>query len=213
MKLDFIMESFWQNPQSYNCAAVAMIKVAILHFGVGEVFSYKKRNGIYTIRLRDKKQLRISEVEVKRLNHGTAIMYSRFRNKEKAKQLKELRECVELCFAVMVVFLEVYGFSRRQYSRAEAKEYLLCGYGEDDPFNTDHLYRFLGLRKASSIIKDLRKKDLKKLKRRKACMLYNARHVVAVSDGYYDDYGSREPINNSIPILYGERAAWWYEIK
>jgi hypothetical protein len=30
------MESFWQHPKSFNCATVALIKVAILHYGVEE---------------------------------------------------------------------------------------------------------------------------------------------------------------------------------
>lgn len=210
----FIMESFWQHPEGYNCATVAMIKVAMLRYGPGNVFKCRKTKHAYHIALRDHRKLTIYKDEVKKFNWGNGFHFSNYKVKEKLKAVSILKEQVQLSYAIMIKYLNRFGFEGERYSIKDAKEYLQYGFGEDDPFNTDHLYRFLGIKMASEKVIDLKEKHLKAILTKKAVMLYSYKHVVAVCRGYYDDYGSLRKIRaNKIPLIGGCRAEWWYGLK
>ena len=123
MTKEFIMESFWQHPKGTNCALVAMIKVAILIFGTGKVFKTVLTNNQYHILLRNGKRITLTYAKVKEINKENCIVFSRYKDKKKAIQLKILKENVMLCYAVMVEYLHTHGFKNKVLGRTEAIEY------------------------------------------------------------------------------------------
>jgi hypothetical protein len=213
MTTKFIMESFWQHPDGYNCAMVAIIKVALLQFGTEEIFQkIETHKGNYEITLHDHKKISLSERKIKKLNKNNRIEFSIYRLPAKVKSLQILKTYVRLCYAVMLTYLNTYGWKGKCYSIKDAKKYLQYGYGDDAPFNTDHLWKFLGLRRATREVIDIEKEHLDEIEVKKALMLYSNCHVVAASEGSYYDYGTREKIKSKIPKLGGDKAKWWYEI-
>ena len=59
----------------------------------------------------------------------------------------------------------------------------------------------------------LAQKHLLDFRRKKGFLLYSDVHIVAASEGYYDDYGQAKKFNDEIPILEGKKAKFWYELK
>ncbi|GAO44105.1 hypothetical protein [Flavihumibacter petaseus] len=209
----FIMESFWQHPEAYNCAVVAVIKTAILQYGIGKIFSLRKTNKNYLVRLRNGESLNLTTLEVDQLYKGCSFVYSRYTSGNKQKDLKRLKKYVKICYAIMVKYLHEIGFRDQHFKISKAKKLLQFGFGKKHPFNTDHLYLFLGLTRNDEIT-DFKKKHLPYIRTAKALILYSPTHVVAVSNGYYDDYGTPTKLkNDKVPKLGKAKAEWWYELK
>lgn len=208
------MESFWQPEGATNCATIAIIKVAILHYGIDNVFKVQQKEQNYHITLKDRKKIIIHEDKIKKLNSKNNIAFSRYVNKEKKKQLARLKAYVKLCYAVMITYLNEYGFEEKKFKVKKAKKILRNGFGGGDTFNTDHLYTFLGLKITTQEPVDIKRKHLPEIIASPGVMLYNYSHVVAASFGYFDLYGKMMSIERrKIPELGDDEAEWWYQLK
>lgn len=207
MTSKFIMESFWQHPDGTNCATVAIIKAAILRYGIGKIFKLERRHGYAIVTLKNGKPLIITNAELIEVNNESHIVFGKYSSPNKKKDLRELKDHVKLCFAVMVKYLKEYGYRREEYYQTEAIEHLMGG------FNTDHIHELLGLKRKSREVIDLKKRHLSSFKRKKGMVLYSYAHVVAVSQGYFDNYGDLERIQSKIPEIGDEKAKFWYELK
>lgn len=203
----FILESFWQDPKGYNCATVAIIKAAVMKYGIGRVFKTETRISYMIITLRNGKALIVTNEELKRINKENDFRFSRYSEYKKKKDLKRLKDYVCLCFAIMVKYLKEYGFNYEDYTIEEAIETLLAG------FNTDYINELLGLAKMRNTVEELNKNNLELLKKKSVAILYSYAHVVVVCNGYFDDYGTPLIIGKKIPELGELRAKFWYQLK
>jgi len=202
----FILESFWQ--KKANCATIAIIKAAILKYGLNKVFKVNQKLGTCLVVLKDKKLLTLTDTEINRINRRNDIVFSRYKNPGKKKQLDKLRKYVRFCFAVIVRNIQLNGYDGKEYTQSAAIHELIR-----EGLNIEHLHSLLGLYRKTTSAHKLVRSHLPILKRKKAVLLYNPDHIVVLSGGYYEDYGTAVPIGNEFPILKGKKARSWYELK
>jgi hypothetical protein len=202
----FIIESFWQ--KKANCATVAIIKAAILKYGLNRVFTVRKKLGTYVVILKNKKLLTLTDADINRINRKNDITFSRYRVKSKKEQLNKLRNYARFCFAVIVRNIQLYGFDGKEYTQSAAVHNLLL-----KGIKTDHLHDLLGLTRRTQKAHRLTERQLPALKNKKGLLLYTHEHIVVASEGYYEDYGKAIVISDDIPLLKGKKAKFWYELK
>ncbi len=178
-----------------------------MRFGVNRVFKMEKRGGYYIITLKDAKMFLLTHKQVESITLGDNLIFSRYADVRKKKELQKLKTYVNLCFAVMVKYLEEYGFKGKKYKRNKAKSRLLNG------FNTDFIYQLLGLKMKTGKVVELNERQWPQLKKRRATLFYSDVHVLVLSKGYWDNYGTATKLNDEVPELGGEKAAYWYEIR
>jgi hypothetical protein len=202
----FIMESFWQSQA--NCASVALIKAAILRYGVNKIFKVEKRLNQLLITLKNGQLMVLSSADINRINRDSRIIFSRYKDQKRKQGLKRLKDDVRLCFAVIVRNLHLNGYDGEEYTESSAIRTLAA-----EGIQTDHIHSLLGLRRKQPAAYRLSQKHLKDFKRKKGILLYNDAHIVTVSGGFYDDYGKATEIKDQIPVLNGKKAVAWYELK
>jgi hypothetical protein len=202
----FIMESFWQSQA--NCASVALIKAAILRYGVNKIFKVEKRLNQLLITLKNGQLMVLSSADINRINRDSRIIFSRYKDQKRKQGLKQLKDDVRLCFAVMVRNLHLNGYDGEEYTESSAIRTLAA-----EGIQTDHIHSLLGLSRKQPAAYRLSQKHLEDFKRKKGILLYNDAHIVTVSGGFYDDYGKATEIKDQIPVLNGKKAVAWYELK
>jgi hypothetical protein len=202
----FIIESFWQSKA--NCVSIALIKAAILKYGLGKVFKQEKRNKQYLVTLKNGELLVLSAADIKRINKGNKIIFSRYKDKKKKKDLDTIKEYVSFCFAIMVRNLHLNGYHGKEYTESTAVKTL-----STEGIETDHIHSLLGLYRNKPSAYKLAKKHLTDFKRKSGVLLYSDTHIVVVSNGYYEENGKVVELVEKIPILRGKKANSWFELK
>lgn len=202
----FILESFWQKED--NCTTVALIKAAIIKYGINRVFKTARKNNHLLVTLKDGKLLTLTNAEIRKLNKTNLLGFRRPRDAKQKNQLGQVKKYVRLCFAVIVRNIQLHGYEGKEYTRTEAIDELIS-----KGMKTDHIHRLLGLQRKTSSSHQLALKHLKSFKRKKAILLYSDTHIVVASSGYYDNYGDAEKIGEEPPVLEGRKAKSWYELK
>ena len=206
MTAKFIIESFWQKAD--NCTTIVLIKAALLTYGIGKVFNVKKTNGYHLITLKDKRMLLLTDVEIRKINTNSKILFARPHDPAKKNRLKKLRQYVELCFAVIVRNLQLHGYNGNEFTLSSALKQLTR-----EGMQNDHIHQLLGLKRKSRTAHKLSDKHLQLFRRKKAVLLYSNPHITIVSGGYYEDFGKSVKLGEDIPVLKGEKAKHWFEIK
>jgi hypothetical protein len=201
----FILESFWQREDYGNCTTVATIKAAIIKHGCNKVFrKIEKRGNYLLITLQSNELILLSNSEIKDYNKDNGVGFQPYRSAKEKKDMRELKNCVCLCFAVMVKYLKEYGFDDEYYDW-EARETLL-----HDGINADYSFELLGLKRGP--VKEITKRLSKEFKRKKAMLIYHNKHTVAASGGFFDVDGDANLFEEKRPKLRDRKAKWWYEI-
>jgi hypothetical protein len=203
MQSRFIIESFWQ--QKDNCACVAMIKCVLLMYGIYGGFRTRKKGKYTVVTLRDGQSWSFSSRDMDRLNKGNNMGFRRYPPGEKRKKVDKIRKFARLCFAVLVSNMQVRGYRGREYSRKQAIRALT-----KEGIDTSWFHMLLGLQRTSS--RKITKKNIHRCRSLKAALLFNRKHIVALSNGWYDDFGVARKLEE-IPVLLGEKANAWYTIR
>ncbi|HEX6191226.1 MAG TPA: hypothetical protein VFZ42_02630 [Chitinophagaceae bacterium] len=202
----FIIESFWQKAD--NCTSIVLIKAAILTYGIGKVFKVTNKSGYRLISLKDRRMLLLTNTEIRKINKANKILFSRPHDPIKKKRVKQLRQYVELCFAVIVRNLQLHGYKGKEFTLSSAIHHLT-----KEGMHTDHIHQLLGLRRKRSAAHSLSDNHLRLFKMKKAVLLYSDEHITIASRGYYEDFGTAVPIADTIPLLKGKKAKEWFELK
>jgi len=202
----FVLESFRQ--RGANCVAVALIKTAIIRYGVKKIFKIKKRNDYEEITMQDDKMLLLTRKEIQDINAGNQIWFRRYRDPAHQKLIQKTKVVVETCFAVMVRNIQLYKYEGKEYTQSEARRLLV-----KEGLLTDHMPSLLGLHRKGNKSGEVAPHNLNKLKRRKAVLLFSKSHIVAASNGYFDDYGKAKAFGNTVPVLRGRKANHWFQLK
>jgi hypothetical protein len=201
----FIIESFSQSKS--NCAAIALIKAAIIKYGIGKVVKTKRHNRQWLITMKDKQMVVLNDADINRINRDNKIGFRRHRGSQK-RTFSKLKENVRLCFAVMVRNLQMNGYNGKEYTESAAIKLLA-----KEGIETDHLHSLLGLRRKTKSAWELSRRHLQLFQRKRGVLLYSDTHIAVVSRGYYDDFGKAVKIGAEIPVLKGRKANRWYELK
>lgn len=201
----FIIESFTQSEA--NCAAIALIKAAIIKYGINNVFKKRRANGQWIITLKDKQIIVLNDADINRINKYNKIGFRRYRNRAVTANAR-LKEYVRLCFAVMVRVLQLNGYEGNEFTESGAIE-LLAREG----MNTDHLHTLLGLQRKKKQAWKLSPAHLRLFRHKTGVLLYSDRHIAVLSKEYYDDFGKAVKTGDKIPVLKGQKANRWYELK
>ena len=204
MTSKFIIESFWQ--QGANCVVLAYSKAMLLTYGLRNSFKKRKIGKGNLIILRDKTSLFLSRREIQKLNIGNQIYFWKYSNRKKAKDIRKIKEFVELVFAILVQRLQLIGYNGKEFTRSHSKKALT-----KEGMTTEKFHELIGIKKKPS--HKLLKKDLKKIIQKKAVLLYNNNHIVCVSHGYFNEDTGTALITDKIPMLRGRKAKAWYELK
>lgn len=202
----FILESFWQ--KAANCASVALIKAALLRYGLRKSFVARRNNENLIITLQDGRMLLLTEKEIRAINKENKILYSPYRDPVKKRALLKLREFAETAFAIMVRSIQLEGYEGKEHTESSAIR-LLTRTG----ISTSQLHRLLGFSRKSVGAHKLSLKHLSLFKRKKGVLLYSDLHIVVVSKGYYEDFGKAVPLDGKIPLLKGKKAKYWFELQ
>lgn len=202
----FLIESFWQ--KAANCASIVMIKAAILRYGIGRVFKKQRRSNQWLITLKDGSLVVLSDTAIRRINKKNKISFTHYSDKTKQAELRRLRTYAELCFAVMVRYLQLYGYEGREFTESSAIQTLTR-----EGINTDHIHLMLGLKRKTSKAQKLFPSHLSLLRSKKSVLLYSDVHITLASQGFYEDFGTAMPITDTIPILKSRKARHWFELK
>jgi hypothetical protein len=204
MVANFVIESFWQ--RGANCACVAYIKGLLLQYGAGAGLKVKLESRKIVVQLPDKSFLEFTRREIKELNKWNEISFRKYKNEGDKKKSGKIKFIVHVLFAVLVKNLRLRDQlpGRSGIKKAIA---ILTKKGVD----TRNFHRLLGTEKGK--VQRLGNRNLWRLKSKKAALLYNTDHIVAVSSGYYDNMGHAELIENKAPQLLGEKATHWFEIR
>lgn len=134
----FILESFWQ--KAANCVCIALIKAALLKYGMRSMFYCRRINDHYLVTLRDGTMLVLNDTEIDRINGTNKLMFRRYAEAQQKKWLKRLKAHVHLSFAIMVRQIQLKGFDGMEYTESEAKKLLTA-----EGMETDHALKLLGL--------------------------------------------------------------------
>jgi hypothetical protein len=202
----FIIESFWQ--KAANCVSIVLIKAAILRYGLNHVFKKERRSDQWLITLKDKSLITLSDMAIRRINKKNKIAFTYYKDKSNQAQVRKLRDYAELCFAVMVRYLQLYGYEGREFTESSAIQTLTR-----EGINTDHVHLLLGLKRKTAAAHKLTVAQLPLLRRKKAILLYSDVHITLASDGYFEEFGKAVPISNDIPVLKARKAKYWFELK
>jgi hypothetical protein len=202
----FIIESFWQSES--NCAVIALIKAAMIKYGLHNLFKVQQKNDHFIITLHNGRMLILSKQEIKSLNKKNKIRFSHTTDPKKKQHIQQIRGYVHLCFAIIVRSLQLLGYDGKEFTQSAALyELTLNG------MKTDHLHDLLGLKRKTRSAHELAQKHLILFKRKKAVLLYSEVHIVVVTEGYYDNYGTAVQIKDTAPLLKGKPAKFWYELR
>jgi hypothetical protein len=205
MNPKFILESFWQ--KGSNCIAIALIKAAILRYGFNNIFRKKKKDSQLIITLKNKTIVVLRDQDINRMNRNNLVVFKRAGSKKEKELVAHIRYCVEVCLAIMIRHIQLNGYEGKEYTESEAKKLLL-----KQGMKTEGMHELLGLSSKSKVQK-LSVGHLKKFKQKKAVLLYSDVHIVTVSKGYFDDWGKAARLTEEIPLLEGQKAKYWYELK
>lgn len=194
----FVIEHCWQKKGYGNCAAVAVIKAAIIEYGIGNVFQLTEDHEMYRIRLRNGRVINVMKDLMPYIVKRTGIGFSKKIDEPLMPQLAILKKYVNICFAIMAGYLVKFGYYDKdedkhyKYTLKEAiKELAKTG------FYADKVHLLLGLKLVKKKGGKLKRKQLANLKSHKAVILFNDYHTVVSSQGYFDRY--------SIPCLIGKK--------
>src|SRR5688572_12009066 len=202
----FILESFWQ--KAANCASIALIKAAVLRYGLRRSFQVRRRNENLIITLQDRRMLVLTEKEIRAINRENKILYSPYRDPSKKRALIKLREFAETAFAIMVRSIQLEGYEGKEHTQSSAIR-LLTRTG----ISTAQLHRLLGFSRKSVAAHKLAQKHLSLFNRKNGVLLYSDLHIVVVSKGYYEDFGKAITLEGKIPLLKGKKAKYWFELQ
>ena len=201
----FIIESFWQKKS--NCVAIVLIKAAILTYGIGRVFKIQRRGAYQVVTLKDGRILVLGDNEINKINRKNAIVFSRFKDPLKKKEINKLKEYVELCFAIIARSIQINGYDGKEFTQSEAIRLLT-----HDGLKIERIHSLLGLSRKTRSAHTLTIKHLKNFHQKKAVLLYSDVHIVVASGGYYESYGHAVEIRDDIPILKRKKAKYWFEL-
>ena len=200
MRSNFIIESFWQ--RGANCACVAFIKALLLQYGLrAGTRTIKKQKGIEA-RLPDGSVLLLTKKEIITFNKKNEIGFRRYKQQDKKTKAENIRSVVQLLFAVLVKNMHGKGYQSRKPGTDEAITVLT-----KKGVQTGHFHRYLGSTRVKA--QRLTNKNLWRVKKKRSVLIYNDKHIVAASGGYYDNNGHAERIGNEIPLLLGDKATHW----
>ena len=205
MRGKYIIESFGQKDN--NCVSIVLIKAAILHYGMNRIFKKRTLHGHWIITLKNGDIHAISQKEVNRLRRMNKIHFRRSLNEKDAANLKKIRECADLCFAVMVRSVILNGYDGKQYKESEAINLLT-----KEGMNTHHIHHLLGLKRKTVSAHYLTVKNLQQFRKKRAVLLYSDSHIAVVSRGFFDNYGKAVELNGKIPMLEHTKARGWFEL-
>jgi hypothetical protein len=204
MNNNFIIKSFWAN--GANCVCVAYIKALIIKHGLYAGVTLSKSKKYIRVTLSNAEVLTFLHKDVSEVNRGNKISFRRYKKPSDHSRCEKLKFTVRLLFAILVRNLQLNKYESQELSRPEAVN-LLARKG----VRTNFFHKLLGVKRTPA--QKLSTKSLSMLARKKAVLLYNKKHVVVCSSGYYDDYGEPCLIGDRIPFFFGEKASAWFELK
>jgi hypothetical protein len=199
----FVLESFWQKKS--NCACVAFIKCLLLDNTLQKAFAISRSGKNLFIALLDGRILVFSENEIRDINRQNALSFKRPRNPQNARQVKKIKQFAETCFAILVRNMQLLGFDGKEYTRQDAIDTLT-----KEGVSTSYFHKLLGLKRTRTT--KLTRRNLQRLKKEKAALLFNDKHITVASGGYYEDFGEAVPVGTEIPVLLGQPATGWYRL-
>lgn len=204
MTTKFIIESFWQ--KKANCVSVAFMKALLLKNGISCGLKTRKKDRYILVFLKDGKVLSFNKTELRSVNHKNQLSFARYTDERKRKLIERIKANVELCFAVQVRNLQLRGYAGKELTQSGAAK-MLTHEGAD----TTHFHSLMGVKRRSS--KLLTAKNFKLIKKKKAVLIFNSRHITICSEGYYEEFGKAIKLGEEIPELLGKKASHWFEVK
>ena len=200
----FIIESFWQ--KAGNCASIALIKAAILKYGLKKVVRIRKVGNQDVITLRNKRMLVFQPGEIEKINEKNQVQYSKPQD-ETMKTVQVIRHYVNICLAVMIRILQIDGYNGKEYNQTQAIKLLT-----KDGMPTNKIHMLLGLKRRTPGSQKISLKHLTLFKKKKGVLLYSDFHITVASKGFYEDFGKAVPFSKEIPILKRRKARFWFEL-
>jgi hypothetical protein len=204
MKDRFILKSFWANEA--NCVSVAYIKAFLIKHGLTGGYRVLKSKKYIKVRLRDGEILSFLPKEISEINTRNTISFRRYKQPHDNKRCKRLKSAVSLLFAILVKNVQLKEYEDRQLTKQDA-----IGLLTKKGVTTRSFHTLLGVDRTPA--RKLTVKSFSKLKKKKGILIYNPKHIVACSSGYYDDYGNAIALANEIPLLLEKKATAWFELK
>jgi hypothetical protein len=201
----WLLSSFWQTGN--NCATIAVIKAAILQYGPDKIFTATPTNKVYLFKLQSQRTFEITDSKIAALSEKMCIEFDE--ESPDKKQLNDIKKCVSLCFAVMVTSLVEYGLRYKgkfyEYTKEEAIEELV-----EESFNPISAAAALGVKITNRHEPKNITIKAASLKKKKAVIIANNKHVAAMSYGWYDSYGDLKEWNKKWPRIEGKKMKYWY---
>ena len=204
MTSKFVIESFWQ--QGANCVVLAYSKAMLLTYGLQNSFKKRKIGKGNLVILRDKSSLFLSRKEIQKSNIGNRIYFRKYSNRKKARDIRKIKEFVELVFAILVQRLQLIGYNGKEFTRTHSKKALT-----NEGMTTERFHELIGIKKKP--VHKFLKKDIQKIIRKKAVLLYHNNHIVCASHGRFNEDTGTAMITDKIPVLRGRKAKGWFELK
>jgi len=204
MTSKFVIESFWQ--QGANCVVLAYSKAMLLTYGLQNSFKKRKIGKGNLVILRDESSLFLSRKEIQKSNIGNRIYFRKYSNRKKARDIRKIKEFVELVFAILVQRLQLIGYNGKEFTRTHSKKALT-----KEGMTTERFHELIGIKKKP--VHKLLKKDIQKIIRKKAVLLYHNNHIVCASRGRFNEDTGTAMITDKIPVLHGRKAKGWFELK
>ena len=175
---DVVIGAFYQKGQD-NCASIALIKASLNKYGftafkidtIGKEYKVTLKNGdIVTID--DDKIIQAADVASFKYPEGATVTL----------QKQVIKKYAEVMFCVMAAY------KWKIDTNTSFKEALdILGQGAYTPT----VYRYLGLRPNINVIE---MRDLARVKKKCALVVWSAHHAVFSCNGYVDDYGAKSPL-------------------
>jgi hypothetical protein len=199
----FIIECFWQ--QKNNCAYVAAIKWLLISRGITGGFRIRKKGKYTVISLPDGQSWSFTSRDLARLNRNNNLGFRRYHAGREKRTIEKVKEFTRLCFAVLVSNMQLRGYEGKEYTRERAIKALT-----KEGIDTSWFHLLLGLKRVPS--KKITLSGLPRIKKMKAILIYNSKHITVASAGLFDDFGKALPVDR-VPVLLGEKATSWYTLK
>ncbi len=200
---NFIIESFWQ--RGANCACVAFIKALLLKYGSKAGLRVSKKGECIEVRLPDGDMLSLTMQEIRDFNKKNELSFRRYKHPDKKKRGERIKFVVQLLFAVLVKNMHFNGYRSRKPGIENAISILT-----KKGVQTVHFHRYLGLKRGKT--HQLSNRNIWRVKKKISALIYNNKHIVVASQGYYDNTGHSEELRMEIPLLLGEKATHCCEI-
>jgi hypothetical protein len=200
----FVIESFWQ--RGANCVCVAFIKALLLDPALKRSFLVQRKNHITFVFLADDRVLVFTDSEIRYINRQNKIAFRRPREKELKQAITGIRSFVELCFAILVRNLQLKGLDGKEFTQSDAIRALTC-----EGIDIAHFHVLLGVRRSASLSLSLKK--IQQLRKMSAVLLFNKKHIVIASAGWYEDFGKAIPLGPGLPLLLKKPATHFYRLR